>query len=120
MRDLKRLLNPKTIAFIGGRDAAEAVRVCRRFGFEGEIWPISPSRSEMDGIKIFASLDDLPSVPDLAFVGVNRNAALGVVRDLAAMGVGGAIIYTSTADQELSLITPSSSPLEKLLRLARC
>ncbi len=118
MRDLTRLLNPKTIAFIGGRDAAEAVRVCRRFGFEGEIWPISPSRSEMDGIKTFASLDDLPSVPDLAFVGVNRNAALAVVRDLAAKGVGGAIIYASGFQESVAEIDGGAELQVELLAAA--
>ena len=94
-RDLSRLLAPRSIAFIGGRDAAEAVRVCRRFGYEGDIWPVSPTRSDMGGAPCFADLDALPGAPDAAFVGVNREASIGVVARLAEMGAGGAIAYAS-------------------------
>ena len=73
MRDLTRLLNPKTIAFIGGRDAAEAVRVCHRFRFTGEIWPVSASRTEMDGLKAYNSLDDLPDVPSDLYMSRGHN-----------------------------------------------
>jgi len=118
MRDLTRLLNPKTIAFIGGRDAAEAVRVCRRFGFTGRIWPVSASRTEMDGLKTYASLDDAPDVPDLAFVGVNRAAALDVVRDLAARGVGGAIIYASGFQESVGEIGGGAELQAELLAAA--
>ncbi|MEM9781235.1 MAG: acetate--CoA ligase family protein [Pseudomonadota bacterium] len=93
--DLARLIAPRSIAFIGGRDAAEAVRICRRFGFDGAIWPVSATRSEMEGIACLPDLDALPAAPDAAFVGVNRHAAVDVVARLTAMGAGGAVAYAS-------------------------
>ncbi|MEM6971587.1 MAG: acetate--CoA ligase family protein [Pseudomonadota bacterium] len=93
--DLSRLIAPRSIAFIGGRDAAEAVRICCRFGYDGEIWPVSPTRAEMDGIPCVPDLDALPAAPDAAFIGVNRAASIGVAARLAAMGAGGAVAYAS-------------------------
>lgn len=92
---LDRLLAPKSIAFIGGRDAAEAVRVCRRSGFQGAVWPVSASRAEMDGAPSVRRLSDLPAPPDAAFVGVNRHAALEVVAELSEIGAGGAVVYAA-------------------------
>lgn len=92
---LSRLLSPKSIAFIGGRDAAEAVRVCRRFGYQGAIWLVNPTREAMDGVPCYPSLDALPSAPDAAFIGVNRSATPGIVAALASMGAGGATAYAS-------------------------
>ena len=38
---------------------------------------------------------DLPGSPDAAYVGVNRNLTIDIVRDLAARGAGGAICYAT-------------------------
>lgn len=103
-RDLSRLLAPRSIAFVGGADAAEAVRVCRRFGYNGAIWPVSPSRADMDGVPAVSDLSALPGPPDAAFVGVNRAATPGIVAELAAMGAGGAIAYASGFRESVSEI----------------
>ncbi len=64
-------------------------------GFDGRVWPVHPSKSEIGGLPAFASLADLPDAPDATFIGVNRNATIDVVRDLAEMGAGGAICFAS-------------------------
>jgi len=40
-------------------------------------------------------LDALPEAPDAVFVGVNREATIDIVAELAAMGAGGAICFAS-------------------------
>ena len=64
-------------------------------GYEGEIWPVHPSKSEVEGLPAFASIADLPGSPDAAFIGVNRHLTIDVVKDLRARGCGGAICYAS-------------------------
>ncbi len=64
-------------------------------GFGGDIWPVHPTKTEIGGLRTFASLADLPRPPDATFIGVNRFATIEVVRDLAAMGAGGAICFAS-------------------------
>lgn len=94
-RDLARLLRPSSIAVIGGEAAAAAIRQCRRMGYDGAIYPVHPRRSEVEGLRAFASVADLPTAPDAAFVGVNRHATIEVLRALRERGAGGAVCYAS-------------------------
>lgn len=92
---LERLIRPKTIAVIGGREAAAVAIQCDRMNFSGAIWPIHPKHEEMASRRCFRSLSDLPEVPDAVFIGVNRYLTVEIVRQLSAMGAGGAVIYAS-------------------------
>ena len=94
-RNLQRLLEPRTVAAIGGAPAERAIRQSDRLGFEGEIWPVHPTRHRMAGRPVYRSLKELPGVPDAAFVGVNRWLTVEAVHELAAMGCGGAVLYAS-------------------------
>ncbi len=95
MRDLSRLLRPKSIAVLGAGWALNVIEQCRKMGFDGPIWPVHPTKSEIGGLRAYASLADLPHAPDATFIGVNRHATIDVVRELAAMGAGGAICFAS-------------------------
>lgn len=92
---LGRLLRPRSIAFIGGRHAEEALRQCRKLGFAGEVWPVNPRRAEMDGVPCFADLPSLPGAPDAVFLAVPAEASIEMVGALAAMGAGGTVCYAS-------------------------
>ena len=95
MRDLSRLLRPKSIAVLGAGWALNVIEQCGKMGFDGPIWPVHPTKPEIGGLRAYASLTDLPHAPDATFIGVNRYATIDVVRDLAAMGAGGAICFAS-------------------------
>lgn len=93
--DLSRLFRPKTIATIGGREAAAAVRACRRMGFAGDVWPVHPTAGEVEGLPCYRSVEDLPAAPDASFIGVNRESTINLVKQLAARRAGGAVAYAS-------------------------
>jgi acyl-CoA synthetase (NDP forming) len=90
-----RLLKPATIAVFGGDWAAAVIQQCRQAGFKGDIWPVHPSREELAGQPCFASIDDLPGVPDASFIGVNKEGTIDIVRGLSAKNAGGAICFAS-------------------------
>jgi acetyl-CoA synthetase len=92
---LSRLLSPKSIAVVGGKEAAEVIHQCERIGFSGPIWPINPRRAEIEKRPTFASISDLPSAPDAAFIAVPRHATVQAVDALAMMGAGGAVCYAA-------------------------
>jgi len=92
---LDRLLRPQSIAVIGGHFAEGVARQCDQIGFTGDIWPIHPTRDIVAGRKAYRSVDDLPAVPDAAFVGVNRNTTIGAMAALSEKGVGGAVAYAA-------------------------
>ena len=93
--DLSRLLRPRSIAIFGGGWAANVVEQLRKAGFEGDIWPVHPSREAISGIPAYPSLDALPHPPDAAWIGVNRDASVEIVHTLSAMGAGGAVCFAS-------------------------
>ncbi len=95
MTRLDRLMRPKTIAVLGAGWALNVIEQCRKMGFKGEVWPVHPSKAKIGGLKAYASLADLPGVPDATFIGVNRFATIDIVAELAAMGAGGAICFAS-------------------------
>lgn len=93
--NLKRLISPKTIAVFGSRGAGFAIRETQKMGFKGEIWAVHPHRETLEGLNCYKSVQDLPGVPDSAFVAVNADAAIEIVSHLGAIGAGGAVIYAS-------------------------
>ncbi len=95
MTRLDRLLRPKSIAVLGAGWARNVIEQCAKMGFAGQVWPVHPTKAEIGGLKAYASVADLPGVPDATFIGVNRFATLDVVAELAAMGAGGAICFAS-------------------------
>ncbi len=92
---IERLLEPRSIAVFGGAQAQEVIRQSDRMGYEGEIWPVHPKKTEILGRTVYRSVEDLPGSPDAAYLGVNRHITIDIVRDLAARNSGGAICYAS-------------------------
>ena len=72
-----------------------ALAQCRIAGFAGELYRVHPSKAMIDGVRCYPSIEALPVVPDAAYVGVNRNATIEVVKSLAARGVGGCVCYAA-------------------------
>lgn len=95
LRPLDRLIRPKSIAVFGGKEARRVIHQCDRMGFAGDIWPVHPREDEIFGRKCYRSVAELPGAPDASFVGVNRELTIGIIRDLAARGAGGAVCYAS-------------------------
>jgi len=100
MSRLKAALDPRSIAIIGASEnpnkvGGRPVHYLDKFGFKGKIFPINPSRPEVQGYKCYKSLDDLPEAPDMVIVAVAGDNAIGVVEDCAAHGVKVAVVMAS-------------------------
>ena len=57
----------------GSKPSGRTQRYLRRYGFTGAVYPVNPTRSVIQGEPAFASLDDLPEVPDLAVIVVSAD-----------------------------------------------
>ena len=95
MSRLDRLLRPRSIAVFGGKWAGNVVEQCQRMEFDGQIWPVHPSRDRICGLRCFRSVSELPGAPDASFIGVNRKAAIQVIDQLSEAGAGGAVCFAS-------------------------
>jgi len=100
MSRLEAALDPKSVAIIGASEnpnkvGGRPVHYLDKFGFKGRIFPINPSRTEVQGYKCYNSLADLPEAPDMVIVAVAGDNAIGAVEDCAAHGVKVAVVMAS-------------------------
>ncbi|MDF0732180.1 acetate--CoA ligase family protein [Pseudomonas entomophila] len=93
--NLKRLLAPRHLAFVGGRSMARALKRCAEGGFAGPLWLVNPQHASIEGVPCVASVAELPCGPDAVFIATHRELTLECVAQLAAHGAGGAICYAS-------------------------
>lgn len=97
---LQRALSPRSIAVIGASDNANKIggrpiAYLSRFGFKGQVFPINPARSEVQGLRCYKTLADLPDVPDVAIIAVPGDLAVQAVDECAQAGVCVGIIMSS-------------------------
>ena len=97
---LDGLLRPRSVAVLGA--SSDATRIGGRpisymlqRGFQGAIYPVNPNRSEVQGLRAYASVADLPEVPDTAIVAVPGALAVQAVEELGARGVRSAVVFTA-------------------------
>ncbi len=99
-RSLTPLFAPRSVAVIGassdaGRIGGKPIAYMIRQKFQGALYPVNPSRDEIQGLKCYRALADLPEVPDVAVVAVPAPFAPQAVADLASMGVKGCVMLTA-------------------------
>ncbi|MEM7241655.1 MAG: acetate--CoA ligase family protein [Pseudomonadota bacterium] len=93
---LDRLLNPRSIAIIGGGAwGASIIKNCRKAGYSGTLHVVHPKKDEIEVIQCVKSISDLPNTPDAAFICVNRMLTIDAVRELSDINAGGAICFAS-------------------------
>lgn len=100
MPNLTRLLAPRSVAIVGASPTPGALgnsvlRNLDRHGFAGEVHLINPKRDEIDGRLCLRSIGELPEGVDAAVLAIPGPAVLGAVRELAARGVGAAVIFSA-------------------------
>lgn len=93
--NLKRLLAPRHLAFVGGRSMARALKRCTEGGYQGQMWLVNPQHESLEGVPCVRSIAELPCGPDAVFIATNRELTLTAVAQLAAKDAGGAICYAS-------------------------
>lgn len=97
---LRTALAPRAIAVIGASDnphkiGGRPIAYLQRFGWTGQLYPINPARAEVQGLRTWADLADLPEVPDAAIVAVPGDAAVEAVARLADAGTAITVLMSS-------------------------
>jgi acyl-CoA synthetase (NDP forming) len=94
-RNLRPLLEPRSIVFVGGAECDVAIRKTLGLGFTGKIWAVHPQREQLGGVATVKSASDVEGPVDAAFIAVKREPTVEVLRTLRAKGLQGAVIYAS-------------------------
>ncbi len=94
-RAIQRLLSPRSIAMIGGAWADAAVAASRAIGYEGKLWRIHPQRPSSPETPYYRSVDELPGVPDAAFIAAPNSEVPEIAAALARSGAGGFVCFAA-------------------------
>jgi acyl-CoA synthetase (NDP forming) len=97
---LTPLLAPRSVAVLGAssdptRISGRPIAYMRAQGFQGGLYPINPNRTEVQGLKAYASIADLPETPDVAIVAVAAEVAAPAVEELGKRGVKAIVMFTA-------------------------
>ena len=97
-RSMARLLRPGSVAIVGasnrsGSFSYNLLNSLRSNGYQGQLLPINPRYTEIDGIPCYPSFADLPVTPDCALYAVGDRNLIPMVELAAQAGVGGGVIF---------------------------
>ena len=97
---LDAILQPSGIAVIGAsKDPLKwghmLLAAIMKGGYKGRLYPINPRETEIEGLKVYPTVVDVPERVDLAIIVVPANVVPSVMNDCAKKGVKGAVVITS-------------------------
>jgi acetate---CoA ligase (ADP-forming) len=106
MPDLRPLLSPKSLCIVGAAsDESIRGRLTKQLiehGFDGPIYPVTRSQSEILGRKAYRSVADLPEPVDLAVIVVPAVHVISTIEQCGARGIPAAVIISSGFGEEKS------------------
>ena len=121
MTQLDTLFHPESVAVVG---VPRGMKTGKLFlmalldqGFPGPIYPVHPEAKEIDGLKAFPTVSDIPGPVDLAIVLIPHHQSLAVIKDCAAKGVKGVVLFT--AGYKETGTKEGAALEEELVRVAR-
>lgn len=97
---LGALLTPRSVAIIGAsadptRIGGRPIAAMRMAGYRGQIFPVNPGRTEVQGLTCHASVDDLPEAPEAGIVAVAAGQAMDVVDALGRKGCRSVTLFSA-------------------------
>ena len=106
VRNLGKLLAPKSLAFIGASPEPRSVGAIvtanlRAGGFAGPLWLVNPHHKSIDGVPCYATPAELPGVPDLAVIATPPATVPPLIAELGAKGTRAAVVITAGVGGDL-------------------
>jgi len=92
------LMAPRNVVLVGASDRNWAPRIwdnLARFGFEGAVYPVNPSRDEIWGVRCYPGIADLPEAPDHLALFVPKEQTLEILEAAGKLGARSASIYAA-------------------------
>lgn len=97
---IEKLLRPTSVAVIGASNRANrpgnaVMRNLLQASFAGPIMPVNPKYKAINGVLAYASIADLPEVPDLAIICTRGDRVPDIVDQLGERGCRNAIVIAA-------------------------
>ena len=113
------LFMPKTVAVVGASTKGNAlpnvfIRRIREYGFKGEIYPIHPTASSIDGIPAYPNLGATPQPVDYAYIAVSA----AQIPDMLTVAAG-RVRYAQVVSSGFGEVDEGKDLQQRLLNAAR-
>lgn len=97
---LVRLMEARSVAIVGASSdpskiTGRPLAYMRARGYEGELFPVNPARTEVQGLRSYPSLSAIGRPVDLAIIGTAADQVEPVVREGIAAGVQAFVVFSS-------------------------
>ena len=97
---LNQIFRPKSVAIVGasntpGKIGYTVVLNLIQSGYLGSIYPINPKETEIQGLKAYPSVIDVPGTIDTAVITVPAKLVMNTVEECGKKGVKGLFVITS-------------------------
>ena len=106
MPDLKPLLSPDSVCIVGAAaDSSLRGRLTQQLvehGFDGRIYPVTRSQSEVLGHKAYKAVAEIPEAADLAVILVPAAHVVATIEQCAERGIPAAVVISSGFAEEKS------------------
>lgn len=108
VRNLDRLLRPRSIAVVGASDrehtvGASVMRNLMRGRFRGPVFPVHGTRTSVTGVHAYRDVGFLPQTPDLALICTPPETIPALVHSLGVRGTRAVAILADGVDNEAVL-----------------
>jgi acyl-CoA synthetase (NDP forming)/GNAT superfamily N-acetyltransferase len=107
VESLRPLLAPRSVAVIGASRRRRTVgrsilHNITSGGFTGPVYAVNPHAHELEGVRCFRSVSQLPEAPDLAVISVPPPGVAPVAEECGQRGVRSIVVITSALDHAQS------------------
>ncbi|MDR2830430.1 MAG: acetate--CoA ligase family protein [Methanobrevibacter sp.] len=100
MGGLNKMFNPESVAVIGasnskGKVGYIVINNTVKEGYKGKIYPVNPKSAEIQGIKSYGNIADLPELPDLVVICIPSPYVNQVIKECGEIGVKNVVVITA-------------------------
>jgi len=106
---LELFFKPASVAVIGASKNPDKlsngiVKNLVAYGYDGRVYPINPKEKEIQGLKAYPHLNEIPEKIDLVVTAIPASKTIDVVKDCGKAGVKNLVIINDEAKRVASII----------------
>lgn len=101
MHDIDSIFYPGSIAIVGASSnpgspgTRNFLLPLLHFGYQGRVYPVNPKQGEIAGLKVYASIRDIPERVDYVMCAISAPLTAQLMQDCVAAGVKVVAFYTA-------------------------
>jgi len=99
-KNLRDFFYPKSIAIIGASAdltsiSGKPMKNLMQNNFKGNIYPVNPRYDEIEGIKCFGSILEIPGTVDLALIAVSASRLISILNECITKNIKNVLLFSS-------------------------